>query len=122
MNHDPLPLPEKNRKADAARAALLSAFVIPGAGQMYNRQWGKGVFLAILFLVASLFVLIVLTYTVVRYYLALQSDPEQALKELRVLAETKWQLITLTLVSVVLYIYSIVDAYKQNIVLQEKEK
>ncbi|RJP18217.1 MAG: hypothetical protein C4527_29375 [Candidatus Omnitrophota bacterium] len=99
----------------AARAALLSAFVVPGAGQIYNREWVKGIFLAFLFLAASLAVLVPITIAIILYYSNLNSgDPDQALQPLQALWEARVQLIVLSVSSVILYIYSIMDAYRKR--------
>ncbi len=102
-------------KSSALKAALLSAFVLPGAGQIFNRQWGKGLFLGLMFLVASLSVLIPLTLIVAGYYIALGSGSVEALEApIQNLKDMMWSLIVLAIVSLVLYIYSVVDAYKQR--------
>jgi TM2 domain-containing membrane protein YozV len=101
-------------RADAAKAALLSALVIPGAGQMYNREWIKGVFIALVFLASSVMVLIYVTLAIVGRYLALaQGDAEAAIQATQPLWQMKYPLFTLLLVAIFLYLYSIFDAYRQ---------
>lgn len=108
-----LPPNTNNNRSEAAKAALLSAFVIPGAGQIYNGQWFKGIFLAIVFLIASVAFLIPVTVAVVGYYLAIgQGDTITAERALQSGLGMKYQLAVLFLVSLVLYLYSIVDSYR----------
>jgi TM2 domain-containing membrane protein YozV len=103
----------KKKDSEAMKAALLSAFVLPGLGQMYNRQWGKGLFVAFTFLLSSLGVLIPVTIGVASYYIAAaQADLEKASAALDPIKNVWIHLIVLTVLSVILYIYSIVDSYK----------
>ncbi len=115
-------------QGDAGRAALLSAFVIPGAGQIYNGQYLKGLVFAVVFLVSSLAVLIPITMAVVNYYATISAAMEQSdLSGIEQAIPNAFQpiqkmlvsLAVLFAVSVILYFYSIIDAYsfyrkKQN--------
>ncbi len=111
--------PTKQKRSDAAKSALLSALVIPGAGQLYNRQWVKGIFIAVIFTVASLSLLIPLTYDAILYYTGI-SNPNspsfnpafQDANPFTHLNERQYSIITLLVVSVVLYVYGIYDAYQ----------
>jgi len=108
-------------KGEAFKAAMLSALVLPGAGQMYNRQWIKGLFLGLLFIVASLAVLIPLTLAAAGYYLALGSDSLDSIeKSLKPIKDMMLSLIVLAVSSVVLYVYSIVDAYAQRMRMEKE--
>ncbi|MEW6236658.1 MAG: hypothetical protein AB1656_14840 [Candidatus Omnitrophota bacterium] len=108
-------------KGEAAKAALLSALVLPGAGQMYNRQWIKGLFLGLLFLAASLAVLIPLTLAAAGYYLALNSESLDSIeKSLQPIKDMMLSLIVLAVSSIVLYVYSIVDAYAQRMRMEKE--
>ncbi len=111
----------KNKvKSEAARAALLSAFVVPGAGQIYNREWGKGIFVAVLFLAASLAVLIPITIAVILYYSNINSgNLEQAVKPMQALWEAKVQLIVLAVCSILIYVYSVWEAYTKRLEMEK---
>lgn len=107
-------VPSSIHKSDAVKAALLSAFVVPGAGQIYNRQWAKGIGLCILFLAASLGVLIPITLALVGYYLSLSAGSvEAAGNAVRPVFDHWMSLLALSAASVFLYVYSIIDAYRQ---------
>lgn len=100
-------------KNQATQAALLSAFVVPGAGQIYNRQYGKGLCLAVLFLAASLGCLIPVTIVVIRYYAAISSADIENLENIfEPLTGMLTSLIVLFIASIVIYVYSIIDAYR----------
>lgn len=102
-------------RGEAVKAALLSALVLPGAGQLYNRQWMKGCLVIFLFLAASLGVLIPLTLVVVNYYMHLGAGNVEAAEQSLSVLSSQWiQLAFLVLASGVIYVYSIVDAYRQN--------
>ncbi len=95
------------------QAALLSALVIPGAGQLYNCQWGKGIGILLVFLVASLAVLIPITLAIVGYYISLGSgNIDNAAQALKPISEEWVHLLVLLVASLGIYIYSIVDAYR----------
>jgi len=111
----------ENSKGDAGRAALLSAFVVPGAGQIYNGQWLKGLVLAVVFLVSSLGVLIPLTLAVVNYYATINSALGQSdlsnlehihTNALKPILDIAVYLVILFVASIILYFYSIIDAYR----------
>ncbi len=113
--NDENPQAKEKQKSDAVKAALLSAFVIPGAGQFYNREWLKGIFVAILFLTASLSVLVPITIGIILYYSNLGGgDIEQASKAIRSIWEARIQLIVLAVCSIILYVYSVIDAYRKG--------
>lgn len=101
-------------KNEAVKAALLSALVIPGAGQCYNRQWGKGLFIAVVFTVATLAALIPLAYAAVQYLAQFAGGAAggQPQPYLAMLAGKLPALATLVGASLLLYVYSIVDAYR----------
>ena len=110
-------------RGEAWKAALLSALVIPGAGQIYNRQWWKGLFIALLFLAASLAVLIPVTLAFVQYGIHLldmgMTDPLSPggipTDYLKILSDRESTFITLILVCAVLYVYATVDAYHERL-------
>lgn len=105
--------PSSPARGKAVHAALLSALVIPGAGQIYNRCWGKGFALLILFLVCSLAVLIPITLAVAGYYLCMTAgNVDNAAKMLQPLFDEWIHLAILAIASVGIYIYSIVEAYR----------
>lgn len=98
---------------DAARAALLSAVVVPGAGQIYNKQWLKGIVLAVLFLVSSLSVLVPITIAILGYYINIgNGNAEEAQRSLQLILNSWIHFVILTIVSTVIYVFSIVDAYR----------
>lgn len=106
----------KSQHGDAVKAAMLSALVIPGAGQLLNRQWGKGFGIMLLFLVTSLAVLVPITLAMLGYYLNIASgnvdNAAQALQGLR----GEWiHIVVLVIVSIAVYVYSIVDAYRYKV-------
>lgn len=108
-----LPPAIANNRTEGAKAAMLSAFVLPGVGQIYNGQWGRGLFIGLVFLVASVAFLIPLTVGVISYYLEIgKGDAEAAQQALLSIWELRYQLVLLVVVSVVLYIYSVIDAYR----------
>ncbi|MBI1388357.1 MAG: hypothetical protein GC154_07910 [bacterium] len=107
------PQPPANR-GEAIKAAMLSALVIPGAGQWYNRQWLKGTFVCLVFLIASLAVLLPLGYFIAMYYIQIgQNNLDQAEKSIQFLRNEFSNFCILAFSSIVLYIYSIWDAYAQ---------
>jgi cytochrome c biogenesis protein CcdA len=104
----------QNMQSDAVKAALLSALVIPGAGQLFNREWVKAIFIMVVFLASSLGFLIPITLAVVGYYLAMaQADGDAASRALQPMWTMQTQLITLVLVTIIIYVYSVIDAYRQ---------
>ena len=104
----------QNMQSDALKAALLSALVIPGAGQLFNREWVKSIFIMVVFLASSLGFLIPITLAVVGYYLAMaQADGDAASRALQPMWTMQTQLITLVLVTIIIYVYSVIDAYRQ---------
>jgi hypothetical protein len=110
----------RDAKGRAAKAAMLSALVIPGAGQIFNREWAKGVFLGLVFLAASLALLIPLGYGAALYALEMhQGNLEQADKAWVFIRENTLNFIFLGVCSVALYIYSIWDAYKRRQALEK---
>lgn len=105
MNKDP-------RRSEAMKAALLSALVIPGAGQLYNREWVKAIFVIVVFLIASLGFLLPVGYFLAMYFLEIgQGNVEQAGQSLQFLWDEIYTLCVLLFSSAVLYVYSIWDAY-----------
>lgn len=121
MNADGKPTNEaSDAKGRMAKAALLSALLIPGAGQIFNREWAKGVFVALVFLAASLALLIPLGYGVALYYLELhQGNLEQADKAWVFIRENTLNFIFLGVCSMALYIYSIWDAYRRRMRIEK---
>jgi TM2 domain-containing membrane protein YozV len=112
-----------SNSGNAMKAALLSALVVPGAGQIFNRQWSKGIVIAILFLIASLAVLVAIGLMLVGYYISLSAgNVEGAANSIQKVTENWISLLFLTVMSVVLYIYSIVDAYRQSQKQSTQEK
>ncbi|MBD3267466.1 hypothetical protein GF373_12430 [bacterium] len=106
---------ENEQKNEAVKAALLSALVMPGVGQIYNREWGKGLFLAFTFLLASLGVLIPITIALVNYYMATaQGNIEGAEASVQPVLDAWIHLIVLTGLSGILYVYSIIDSYQKR--------
>ncbi|MDP8246255.1 MAG: hypothetical protein P9L94_19385 [Candidatus Hinthialibacter antarcticus] len=102
-------------RSEAMKAALLSALVVPGAGQLYNRQWAKAVFVGIVFLIASLALLIPIGYFLAMYFLEIgQGNVEQAADSLQFLSDEFYTFCVLAVASVVLYVYSIYDAYVER--------
>ncbi len=105
---------DSRTRGEAWKAALLSALVLPGAGQLYNRQWLKGFLVLALFLAASLGVLIPLTLVMVNYYLNLGAGDVEAAEQSLTALNSQWpQMAALVLASIGIYVYSIVDAYRQ---------
>lgn len=101
------------RRSRSAQAALLSALVIPGAGQIYNGQWGKGIFIAVLFLTSSLAVLVPISLAVVGYYLCITAgNVDNAGQALQPMLDQWIHLVVLACATVGVYVYSIVDAYR----------
>ncbi len=99
----------------AWKAAQYSAFLIPGAGQIYNRQWLKGVFLAIVFLIASMAVLVPITLAYINHFMAFNGElPNQSIFTFETLWKMKYPLITLSILCGIIYVYSIVDALKEG--------
>ncbi|MFB3788858.1 MAG: DUF5683 domain-containing protein [bacterium] len=106
---------DSRSRGEAWKAALLSALVLPGAGQLYNRQWLKGFLVLALFLAASLGVLIPLTLVMVNYYLNLGAGNVEAAEQSLLSMNSQWiQMAFLVLASFGIYVYSIVDAYRHN--------
>ncbi|MGC9326790.1 MAG: hypothetical protein ACP5I1_04075 [Candidatus Hinthialibacter sp.] len=101
------------RRSDAMRAAMLSAFVIPGAGQVYNGQWLKGLGILALSLLCFLALLIPVTLAIVGYYLSLSAGGvENAGQALQPLVDRWIHLVVLAAACLGIYVYSIIDAYR----------
>lgn len=110
MNAEP-----SSGKGHASKAALLSALVVPGAGQLYNRQWLKGAITMVVFTVASLAVLIPVGYAVALYLIHIgQGNVEQATRAVQYVYDSWINLTFLTLVTIFVYIYSVIDAYRNS--------
>jgi hypothetical protein len=106
----------KTQRGDAMKAAMLSALVIPGAGQLLNRQWGKGFGIMLLFLVTSLAVLGPITLAFLGYYLNIASgNLDNAAQSLQEISDQWIHLVVLLIVSIAVYVYSIVDAYRYKV-------
>ena len=102
-------------RSEAMKAALLSALVVPGAGQLYNRQWAKAAFVGIVFLIASLALLIPIGYFLAMYFLQIgQGNVEQAADSLQFLRDEFYTFCVLAVASIALYVYSIYDAYVER--------
>ncbi|MBN2329739.1 MAG: hypothetical protein JXR73_21540 [Candidatus Omnitrophica bacterium] len=111
MTHDP----STGRRSDAMRAALLSAFVVPGAGQLYNGQWLKGFGILALTLICFLALLIPITLAIVGYYLSISAGSvENAGQALQPLVDNWIHLVVLVAACLGIYVYSIVDAYRSR--------
>ncbi len=111
----------KPNRSDAMKAALLSAVILPGVGQLFNRQWVKGAVVSILFLLASLSVLIPLTLVAANYFVAIGSGSVQEMQEPLDTIKKMWgSLVVLVVCSLILYVYSIIDAYKQRKQMDKK--
>jgi len=95
-------------------AALLSAFVWPGAGQLYNRDVKKGAFLIGLTLAVAVAVIIATAAEVTRQLPAdigdLDADLVRTLPA-QVLAARSGTLLVSSLVLLLAWAYGIVDAY-----------
>ena len=95
-------------------AALLSAFVWPGAGQLYNREFKKGALLIGLTILVAVVVIIATTAEVTRQLPAdigdLDADLVRTLPA-QVLAARTGPLLASSLVLLVTWGYGIVDAY-----------
>ncbi len=106
----------KSQRGDAMKAALLSALVLPGAGQLLNRQWVKAIVIILLFLSATSAVLVPITNAMLRYYLNIASgNLDNATQSLQLLNDEWIHLVVLFIASIVVYIYSIVDAYRYKV-------
>jgi len=80
---------------------------------MYNGQWGKGIFIAVLFLTSSLAVLVPITLAVVGYYLCITAgNLDNAGQALQPMIDQWIHLVVLAGAAVGVYVYSIIDAYR----------
>ena len=95
-------------------AALLSAFVWPGAGQLYNREFRKGALLIALTLVAAAVVMVATAAEVTRQLPGdigdLDADLVRTLPA-QVLAAQTGTLLVSSLLLLVVWGYGIIDAY-----------
>ena len=95
-------------------AALLSAFVWPGAGQLYNREFKKGAFLIALTIAVAVAVMIATAAEVTRQLPAdigdLDADLVRTLPA-QVLAARTGTLLVSSLLLLLAWGYGIVDAY-----------
>jgi hypothetical protein len=95
-------------------AALLSAFVWPGAGQLYNREFKKGAFLIGLTLAVAVAVIVATTAEVTRQLPAdigdLDADLVRTLPA-QVLAARSGTLLVSSLLLLLAWAYGVVDAY-----------
>jgi diadenosine tetraphosphate (Ap4A) HIT family hydrolase len=107
----PLPRPQPR----PLRAALLSGLVCPGAGQLQNRDWAKGLALIGLTLVALVWLMWRTTVDVLQL---LPADPDllDPLLAFRLAHEVQQRnagsFTVLTMLLVVLWIYAVVDAWR----------
>ncbi|MBZ0254604.1 hypothetical protein K8I31_00985 [bacterium] len=102
-------------QSEAMKAALLSALVVPGAGQLYNRQWVKAAFVIIVFLIASLALLIPIGYFIAMYFLQIgQGNVDQAEQSLQFLNDEFNTFCVLGVSCIILYVYSVYDAYAER--------
>lgn len=115
---------QEDKKKEATKSALLSAVVIPGAGQMYNGELVKGLLIALIFTVASLSLLIPISYAAIVYILGWSDPASPAFQEsyqnidpFTMIKDQQLSFITLLVVSIILYIYAIMDAYQARIKL-----
>lgn len=106
---------------------LLSALVIPGLGQLVNRQIAKGAFLvagvSLLFMITLGFTLHQLSKAVVALGDTQAPDKFAALRE-QLISQGVWWLWILAGVLVGLWLYSVIDAWRWGRVrdLENKEK
>jgi diadenosine tetraphosphate (Ap4A) HIT family hydrolase len=103
------------------RAALLSGLVCPGAGQIQNRDYGKGVLLIGATLITALWLLLRLTAEVLRSVPPDMTtfDPLQALSLAEeIQRQNAGVLLPLTLLLLGLWLYGVVDAYWSAVRLQ----
>src|SRR5262245_56267925 len=95
-------------------AVLLSAFVWPGAGQIYNREYKKGIALIALTFLFALSLMMGLGMAIARemplnFSLA-DTGVVETLRD-RVLADNAGFLLTFQLLSMATWLYAVVDAY-----------
>jgi diadenosine tetraphosphate (Ap4A) HIT family hydrolase len=111
------PAAEQPARSRPLRAALLSALVCPGAGQIHNREYGKGVLL----IGATLITAIWLIVRLVREVLGGLPEDMATFDPLSVLAMVEEVqrrnagfFLGFTLLLTALWIYGIVDAYRSG--------
>ena len=98
---------------------ILSAFVFPGLGQIYNKQYGKGLIIILGSIAITIFLLVVLAFVVLQGISNPQALPTEPLQmylyadKLKddIMRDIKGDLIVFTCVFVPLWIYGIIDAW-----------
>lgn len=104
--------PAENPKAVARKAAMLSVFVLPGAGQIYRGQYVKGAVMAVGALTFAGVFLFKLGSGYLRYMRTMMdlSDPSATTRPMS--GSWLWQSLAFGLAPlVVLYVVSVWDAY-----------
>jgi len=111
----PTPAPPEKKRIPLV-SALLSGLVIPGAGQIVNGDLKRGIFLIVVFLGSIVWFMKVL---IERLTVILPGTPEEWKQNPQILQETMQKLfvetpgvfLTFELLMIMIWIYSIVDAY-----------
>lgn len=102
-------------KKHSGKAALLSGFVCPGVGQLYNRQWLKGIIVITLFMTAFIIGLYYVAMGLVDLYSGATAMMEPggniAESDMEKSTELFKKAIIPGIVAFITYMYSIIDAY-----------
>lgn len=102
---------KREEKKSPWRALVLSALVFPGAGQVYNGDRLKGYLLMALALIISLFLVLKVVMGFTSYYTALFSETPQQVAPGAALAEEIPTILLFLGILVVIWVYSMIDAY-----------
>ncbi|MBW1973097.1 MAG: hypothetical protein JRI44_09755 [Deltaproteobacteria bacterium] len=100
---------------DRLFATLLSAFLYPGAGQIYKREFLKGTIIILLFSSLLIFLLIRFIY----FFKTIFMNIEISLKGYQMLLRSSFEFflmptnITIIVASLLIWIISIIDCYKK---------
>jgi len=98
------------KEKSSIKAVLLSAFVCPGAGQIYKRQITKGITIIALFLF-PLFIEVVLMIKNGLNYLQTATTIEFPLNPVILFSHNLFWIKVMGLVILLIWIYALIDAY-----------
>ncbi|MHB2015459.1 MAG: hypothetical protein ACYCW6_00785 [Candidatus Xenobia bacterium] len=97
------------RVAPQVAALLLSLFVYPGTGQMYNRQWAKGVLVIVIFSVTLGLWFYNVWILASAFYGGLTTNPEQA--QLQDLGPGLLRMVPWMIACLVVYTAAAIDSF-----------
>jgi TM2 domain-containing membrane protein YozV len=112
------------RKKNPVIALVLSAFVFAGAGQIYNKQYKKGMFLVLIYGILLFLILKPVVLGYINYIKTCINLESIDISKINIQFIQKPDII-LTIVMTVVWLFAVIDAYKSakiyNSVLEKQE-